>query len=36
VAEQAGFNADQVRALRPGTFIARNLQTGGQSAGNVF
>jgi hypothetical protein len=34
--EQEGFRADQVRGRRPGAFIARNLQTGGQSTGSVF
>ncbi len=32
----AGFGEELVRELRPGKFIARNLTTGGQTAGAVF
>jgi hypothetical protein len=34
--ELAGFAPEAVRGLRRGRSMARNLQTGGQSAGSVF
>lgn len=33
---QAGFDPDALRALRPGQFIARNLQSGAATRGAVF
>ncbi len=33
---EVGFDPAAVRALRPGHYLARNLKTGGQSAGRVF
>ena len=32
----AGFSAEELRALRPGRFIARNLRGPGSTCGQVF
>lgn len=34
--EAVGFEPEQIRALRPGSFLARNLNSGAQSSGKVF
>jgi hypothetical protein len=34
--EEAGFNVEAVRALAPGEFIARNLNSGVEQLGRVF
>lgn len=31
-----GFDADTIRALRPGEYVARNLTTGGMDRGRVL
>ena len=33
---EVGFNDEEVRQLRIGQFVARNLKTGGEARGNVF
>jgi hypothetical protein len=34
--DDAGLDGDQIRIPPPGHYIARNLQTGGESRGSAF
>lgn len=34
--ESVGFDGDAIRALPPGSYLARNLKSGGTAAGRVF
>jgi hypothetical protein len=33
---EVGFEAEAIRALPPGAYLARNLKSGGTAAGRVF